>query len=342
MSLAFACLAGMVKAPIASNAAGGWPAGLGCLADPRLQPARAPPDVHGCLGNTTVWIVGNSVQRKRYFAAAAAFNTSHANVTTLHEEKTLCGQGGAAAGKRPGQGSCFGPCTCGSRAPMLDLDLAFLWQQRVYDAPLRGILLGAAPVRGRYVRARDVVLLNAGLDDIATGSHGRDSWSRTQQTEAHALALLLEEAERRMGLRVLWLSTTDACDAFLGRTRSELSQAIRSSNGIIARALAARGVPMLDLTYLDAPLSGCDTWGGEEAAAGCKSGDASQMAAAARVTLGVTLPPGGSKRTCACERAYQDHVHPTLWHAQLQLGYALRVACGLSASAVRSVEPARG
>ena len=270
---------------------------------------------NGCLRNTTVWFVGNSVQRRRYFAAARLLNTSHGQVDDRIDEMRLCGQGGAAAGKRLGQGSCYGPCTCGSRAPALGTELIFLWQQRVYDASLRRVFLGEEPVSGRFMRARDVVLINAGLDDIANSSC-RVTWQRMQKEEAPQIAALLSEARRRL-VRVVWLTTSPVCHAAWGLSLVQLSRTVNESNGIIASALQRRerdgsdgrwregsaaagggGVPLLDVSRLDGALSGCE--------------GASALA----------------NQACVCKRAYSDHVHPTMHHAQQQLPHILGLACG--------------
>ena len=298
--------------------------------DPLLvQPmasARTLEELHSCGAvrrNRTIWMLGNSVMRERYFAAAQLLGSSDAATNDLNERRARCGRGTPWKDHRPGQSACWGgECHCSSFSPALGIRLVFMWQQRVFDEDLAALLINGTAVGQYIVRAHDVILLSSGLHDIAD-VYKRPRWAETQRSEAPRLASVLAEARAYpLRLHVAW-ATTRVCNAYWDMSYAQLSGFVDGSNGIIMSALASHRVPVLDIDRVDA----------------CRNGCHSDAAATADSTA------SESWRACTC-RGYKDHVHPgsdvARWHVEQLLRHATCKGKSAGSPLVSSTHAANG
>ena len=184
----------------------------------------------------TLWLFGNSVARIHFFALVALLNGHTYKGIALQIEQ--CGRGGAWKGRRPGQGiSCLGPCHC-SEAIIGGGRIVFVWQQRLHhetDDLIRA--LDGKAKTGDAIRflPGDVVIVNTGLDDVATMgkyisgkrrtrsqapfnqssesslAYWRQRWASSLELNAPALAAAMARCRDRFGVATFWRTSTPVC-----------------------------------------------------------------------------------------------------------------------------------
>lgn len=258
-----------------------------------------PPPCSRSSPNRTIWFVGNSVMRVHFFATAALLGGAGISNVSKDEQIAQCGKGGVWGGRRPGQGhSCQGPCTCSVATPRGRV--AFVWQQKVFDATLPATLGGAHA--STSIAPGDFVFLNAGLDDavnalklafskkgrLVRGPRGepgyytgnwtyfRQRWRDELAVAATSMARTLADARRR-GVRAFWRSSTPLCQppanrvTWGGLSTAEVNAMVNHSDALASRALSAAGLAPLDMRAADVQLNGCRRHeGNETAVVGCR------------------------------------------------------------------------
>jgi hypothetical protein len=154
---------------------------------------KLPPKYRWPTACRNIWYVGNSVSRIHYFATLALLRGDGV-MTSIDEQIAQCGRGGEWRGARPGQGtSCLGPCSCASNVSVNDEGhpynvhtVGFVWQQRLFDDALPSLLAGS--FTQVPIRPGDLVVLNAGLDDLVHTAKRHHAHVPTQLTQCTDLS----------------------------------------------------------------------------------------------------------------------------------------------------------
>ena len=308
---------------------------------------------HSSGRNRSVWFIGNSVTRHHFFAAIALLKSRDPSAVDFVEDRKqqiqVCGRGGQWKGHRPGQGLCYGPCSCSQTLPWMDglsfVRLVFVWQQKNFDGYLSDLLVDAA-ARRKYALLEgspgpgDLVLVNVGLDGVAdTLKRGLTNkrlsraevregprnltrflkrWRDQLPSQAANLAAAMQNAQRAK-MRVIFRATSAICP-----TAKEPDQwghvPISTVNGYLAEsdltfraAFAQRSVPFFDML-------------GADVEDGCK--DAVRVTASVRANRNTSI-------ACAC-RNYADSLHPTGPRGARQLAELARFACDAYPSRLES------
>ena len=221
--------------------------------------------------------------RALYFAAllSASGRKHRQRNQSIGHQQELCGRGGRFGGRREGQGRCLYKCSCEDSIEHLGLNFTFVWQQRLHDPLLERILMGENDVL--RVRVGDIVLLNAGLDDIADPKF-RPTWQSEAEAQASRMAALAKRAWQA-GRRVFWRSTSRICGDPVSSWRISLftvNRLVSRSNGIVRQAMEREGVPYFDMDVITQAINQC---------------------------ADPTRDYGKRQNDCRCN-GYADHIHP--------------------------------
>jgi hypothetical protein len=298
-------------------------------------------------GNRTLWFVGNSVSRHHYFAAGALLKgrdpSSVGFVANRSQQIKWCGRGGSYSGHRPGQGLCYGPCSCSLLLPRSAggfVRLVFIWQQRTHDRWLNDIFVNHAerkkyaPLEGSPARG-DIVFANVGLDGIADAlkrgltkkrlsaadgprnvTRFLERWAEGLPLQSTSVATAMASAHSDAGIRPVFRSTSPICGSgkhgppgqWGKMPISYVNSWIAESDSHFRSAMAAHAVPFFDLTSWDMHLGKCNF-------AVPTPAELKQGTAAANATI-----------ACIC-RGYEDELHPSGFTGALQLGQMAKFAC---------------
>lgn len=307
--------------------------------------------------NRTLWFFGNSVSRIHYFALLALLSGGTAK--SIEEQVAMCGRGGEWHGRRPGQGvSCLGPCSCFANVP--GGRLAFVWQQRLYHTADE-LITGLNGMRHHAnatinIRRGDLILVNAGLDDVtqlakrASGKkrtlgpdgkrlpanftyfHAR--WLANLNSAAPRLAEAMTVAWRR-GRPVFWRSSTPVCHTpnhnqwglptGPGLPEANVNDLLTRSDGRLRAEMVSRGVPVIDTEDID-----------REAIPPCPAGTGGATTATSSTTIttattaivsATTSTVSTASSSCRCQGYLADHtnIHPAPLVASKQIRLMLRL-----------------
>jgi hypothetical protein len=298
-------------------------------------------------GNRSLWFVGNSVSRHHYFAAGALLKgrdpTGVEFVANRSQQIKLCGRGGTFKGHRPGQGLCYGPCSCSLLVPRPAggfVRLVFIWQQRTYDRWLSDIFVNQAernkyaPLEGSPARG-DIVFANVGLDGIADAlkrgltkkrlsaadgprnvTRFLERWATALPSQSTSVAAAMAKAHLDVGVRPVFRGTSPICGSGKDGPPGQWGKVpiphvnswIAQSDANFRSAMNAYGVPFFDLTFADMQLGKCSLPAPDPA-------DLYRGTASANATV-----------ECICH-GYADELHPSGLTGALQLGQMAKFAC---------------
>lgn len=209
------------------------------------HPSKAPPpprtfsveEARECLNGSSLWFMGNSVSRHLFVAMAHFLETG---------QKASCDSGY----RQREQESCPQELTCQRTVPSHNIRLDFKWQQRIHDQTVED-LFDRATVDGGM---RQIVISNAGLDDIVVNAHsetqggrnpnrvwqpGMTSWRESCRVQVPRLKGALEAWFMKAPFaRLVWRTTTAVCGVDNWTLeKDEANSQIAYSNEMIRGAL---------------------------------------------------------------------------------------------------------